>query len=374
MAITMINESELSVMNAQSMCDSVTDTISRMVEMGIPARAVPPFMMWGAPGVGKSQCVAQAAENIGRRTGKRVVMTDVRLILFSPVDLNGVPVPDIENKVAIWLRPSIFNMDPSDDVINILFLDEITAVPQSVQAAAYQLVLDRKVGEHHLPDNCVVIAAGNRVTDHAVSYRMSSALANRLCHMELECDASAWVKWAMNNGVDMSIVGYLSYSPGSLMANDFGDDKKAFPTPRSWAMADMFIKLYGSVEDAFPYIVGCVGREAASSLLNWVKVWHKLPDVSAIFNEGKADLPTRPDLLYALVSQMVEFARRETTTISQIRRSVAVGTRLPADYAMLLFRGYLLIRGKGSDDIRSELLKEPEFRKWLTKHERYLDV
>ena len=82
-------------------------------------------------------------------------------------------------------------MDSSDDVFNILFLDEISAAPPSVQSAAYQIVLDHKVGEHKLPKNCVVICAGNRVTDHSVAYKMPKALANRVLHYEITSDFTA---------------------------------------------------------------------------------------------------------------------------------------------------------------------------------------
>ena len=83
-------------------------------------------------------------------------------------------------------------MDESENVLNLLFLDEISAAPPSVQAAAYQITLDRMVGEHRLPENCIVIAAGNRVTDKSVVYNMPKALANRLCHFEVAVDAAAW--------------------------------------------------------------------------------------------------------------------------------------------------------------------------------------
>ena len=96
----------------------------------------------GAPGVGKSQSVKHIAAKIEEKT------------------------------LAVWLKPKIFQMNEEKDVVNILFLDEITAAPQSVQAVAYQITLDRTVGEHKLQGNCIVIAAGNRVTDKSVAFHM----------------------------------------------------------------------------------------------------------------------------------------------------------------------------------------------------------
>ena len=108
---------------------------------------------------------------------EEVNITDVRLLLFNPIDLRGIPVADQRRQFAVWLKPKIFKMNGTEDYVNILLLDEISAAPQSVQAAAYQITLDRKVGEHALPKNCIVIAAGNRVTDKSVAYQMPKALA-----------------------------------------------------------------------------------------------------------------------------------------------------------------------------------------------------
>lgn len=118
-------------------------------------------MLWGPPGVGKSQGVRQIAEHITEETGKSVAINDVHLLLFNPVDLRGIPTANADKTLAVWLKPKIFQMDESTDTVNILFLDEISAAPPSVQAAAYQITLDRSIGEHRLPDNCIVIAAGN---------------------------------------------------------------------------------------------------------------------------------------------------------------------------------------------------------------------
>ena len=171
-----------------------------VVKHGVSPKALPSVMLWGPPGVGKSQAVRQIARDIERETGKSVHVTDVRLLLFNPIDLRGIPTANADKTLAIWLRPQIFQMSDSSDVVNILFLDEISAAPQSVQAAAYQITLDRVVGEHKLPDNCIVIAAGNRVTDKSVAFKMPKALANRLLHIEVEGSFDSWFHWAVNAG------------------------------------------------------------------------------------------------------------------------------------------------------------------------------
>lgn len=191
-----------------------------VIENGTGLGALPSVMLWGAPGVGKSQGVRQMAATIEAVTGKHVHITDVRLLLFNPIDLRGIPTANEDRTLAVWLRPQIFDMDPSSEVVNILFLDEISAAPQSVQAAAYQITLDHTVGEHRLPDNCIVIAAGNRVTDKSVAYKMPKALANRLLHLEVSTDTESWRAWAVSHGINEKVIGFLSFKPDKLMAFD----------------------------------------------------------------------------------------------------------------------------------------------------------
>lgn len=143
-------------MDVGRITELLADSYSVLINNKKPIKIMPSVMLWGPPGVGKSQAVRQIAKEIEERTGKKSVVTDVRLLLFNPIDLRGIPTSNADKTLAIWLKPQIFQMDSSDDIVNILFLDEISAAPQSVQAAAYQITLDRVVGEHKLPDNCNV--------------------------------------------------------------------------------------------------------------------------------------------------------------------------------------------------------------------------
>ena len=231
-----IKLSNIPSLNIGKIVDTLSETYSTVINSGMPIRTVPSVMLWGAPGVGKSQAVRQIAKEIEENTGKSVFVTDVRLLLFNPIDLRGIPTANEDKTLAVWLKPQIFQMDESENVVNILFLDEISAAPQSVQAAAYQITLDRVVGEHRLPENCIVIAAGNRVTDKSVSFKMPKALANRLLHIEIEGSFNAWLDWAVINGVNEKVVGILSFRTDRLFGFDAKSDDLAFATPRSWEM------------------------------------------------------------------------------------------------------------------------------------------
>lgn len=223
-------------MTVGKMVNKLSHAYSTVINNGLPIKTMPSVMLWGPPGVGKSQAVRQIAKEIKNATKKEVHVTDVRLLLFNPIDLRGIPTSNADKTLAVWLKPQIFQMDPSENLVNILFLDEISAAPQSVQAAAYQITLDRIVGEHKLPDNCIVIAAGNRTTDKSVAFKMPKALANRLMHIEVEGSFKSWKEWAISSGINDKIIGFLSFRQNYLMGFDSGSDDLAFPTPRAWEM------------------------------------------------------------------------------------------------------------------------------------------
>lgn len=348
---------------------SVGEAIAKLAGMylsvigaGLCVDTVPSVMLWGAPGVGKSQGVRQIAEKIETATGKTVNVTDVRLLLFNPIDLRGIPTANEDRTLAVWLRPQIFDMDPSDDIINILFLDEISAAPQTVQAAAYQIALDRTVGEHKLPDNCIVIAAGNRVTDKSVAYKMPKALANRLMHLEVSTDIQSWRMWAVSHGINEKVTGFLSFKPDMLMKFDASTDDLAFPTPRAWEMVSSLLNNVNDDIDAmFTLIAGLIGSGAAAELCRWSRIYDKLPNIEGIFNGTESNVPKETDTLYALVSSMAKYASEHKEDLDAIARSIDYADQLPPDFSVVLMQDYLHIE----EDYRGRLMKMPSFLRWM---------
>ena len=270
MAQAEVKLSNMPSITVDALVRRIGDAYSAVIQNGLPVATMPSVMLWGPPGVGKSQAVRQIAHHIEGATGKRASVTDVRLLLFNPIDLRGIPTANEDKTLAVWLKPHIFQMDEGDDCINILFLDEITAAPQSVQAAAYQITLDRVVGEHRLPGNCIVIAAGNRVTDKSVAFKMPKALANRLMHFEVEGSFESWRKWAVQSGVNAKVLGFLSFRQDRFMGFDASTDDLAFATPRSWEMVSTLLNSLGcTVAEAYPLIGGLVGTGVAVELRTW---------------------------------------------------------------------------------------------------------
>ncbi|MBQ7523280.1 MAG: AAA family ATPase [Oscillospiraceae bacterium] len=347
-------------LSVSQMVELLSTAYSTLIQSNTPLRSFPSVMLWGPPGVGKSQGIRQIAAMIREQTGKTVCVTDVRLLLFNPVDLRGIPTANEDRTLAVWLRPKIFQMDNSEDVINILFLDEITAAPQSVQAAAYQITLDRTIGEHQLPENCIVIAAGNRVTDRSVAFHMPKALANRLCHIEIKGDSAAWHDWAIRVGIHPAVIGYLDYNASMLNGFVPAEDDIAFPTPRTWEMVSSILRnVSGNLGEVYPLIAGCVGVKTAASLQTWYEIYQHIPDVKEIFS-GMADRPPeRPELLYATVAAMADYARTERP-LTEFKNSISYACKLPIEFRFRLFSDYYKMR-----HIRAALHDDPIFSEWI---------
>jgi hypothetical protein len=335
----------------------------------IPLSRMAPVMLWGPPGLGKSQGVRQLADVVGEETQKKVEIRDVRLLLFNPVDLRGIPVANKDKTLAVWLRPKIFDMDASEDVVNFLFLDELSAAPPSVQAAAYQITLDRTVGEHKLPDNCIVIAAGNRVTDRSVAWQMPLALANRLCHIELSCDFQSWRRWAVSANIHSHVLGWLGRRPDQLMGFNAGSDALAFPTPRSWEKVSHLLNhISGDPESISPLLDGCLGSGAAAEFRAFCRGYGRLPLMEDVFAGRCRTVPDTPDNLHALTSSMLAYARPRKDDLVVMGHSIRYALLLPSDFSFALLRDYMALE-KG---YQGKLLSVPEFGEWLRRNERLL--
>ncbi len=344
------------------MVERLSNIYISMIGNGFPLCKAPSVMLWGSPGVGKSQGVRQMAEMIGKATKKKVNVTEVRLLLFNPIDLRGIPTFDEDRKLAVWLRPKIFDMDLSDDVVNVLFLDEISSAPQSVQAAAYQITLNRAVGEHQLPDNCIVIAAGNRVTDKSVAYKMPKALANRMMHFNIEVNFDSWKKWAIENKVNDKVIGFLSFKRHRLNCFETMNDDLAFPTPRSWELVS---DILNSVEDTQEHLIGIVsgliGFGTGMEFRKWLNIYSSLPNIEDIFSGKNAPIPKSTDSLYALSCAMVAYAREHKGDMKKISNSIAYARKLPPEYSVLTLKDYLYI----DEELKKKLMKDSEFVSWL---------
>ena len=349
-------------MTVGKMVNKLSLAYSTVINNGLPVKTMPSVMLWGPPGIGKSQAVRKIAKEIKNATKKEVHITDVRLLLFNPIDLRGIPTSNSDKTLAVWLKPQIFQMDPSENLINILFLDEISAAPQSVQAAAYQITLDRVVGEHKLPENCIVVAAGNRTTDKSVAFKMPKALANRLMHIEVEGSFKSWKEWAILSGINDKVIGFLSFRQNYLMGFDSGNDDLAFPTPRAWEMVSNLLNgICDDIDDMYSLIAGIIGSGVAVEFRTWAKVYKDLPSIEDIFDGKMPQMPQNTDAMYALTASMTCYARAHKDNIGRIANSICYAEKMPPDFSTVLLKDYMYIE----KDFKQTLMTIPEFCKWL---------
>jgi len=192
-----------------------------------------------------------------------------------------------------------------------LFLDEITSAPPSVSAAAYQLILDRRLGEYQVPDGWAIFAAGNRQGDRGVTYTMPAPLANRFSHFEVESHLDDWVSWAYANGIDERVIGFLRFRPELLFNFDPSHNPVAFPSPRSWEFAHRALQKFGENSSLMVNTLqACVGPAAGIELAAFVNNLDKLPDLDAILRGEEVPTPDEIDLQYAVASALVGRALR----------------------------------------------------------------
>lgn len=255
-----------------------------------------PTFLWGAPGIGKSSIIKQIAYDMD------IECIDLRLSLMDPTDLKGIPFYDKEQHQALWAPPSFLPREGR----GILFLDELNSAAPAVQASAYQLILDRKVGEYTLPDGWAIVAAGNREGDRGVVYRLPSPLANRFVHIEMEVSVEDWREWAIARKIDARIVAYIGFKNEALFTFDPTKNERSFATPRSWEA------VHNILQSTLPYsllleaIAGAVGKENGVDFLGFCKVMSLLPDIEAILRgECSEEYPTDISALYALSCALV---------------------------------------------------------------------
>ncbi len=262
-----------------------------------------PVMLWGAPGIGKSQLITQ----VGIKHNAPVI--DIRLSQMEPSDLRGIPFR--VGDMVEWAIPALLPDVERHGNSGILFLDEITSAPPSVSAAAYQLILDRRLGEYKVPDGWAIIAAGNRQGDRGVTYTMPAPLANRFSHFELEVHLDDWVAWAYKNAIDEKVIAFLRFRPELLFDFDPAHNPVAFPSPRSWEFAHRALQKFSDYPDLLlGALQACVGPAAGIELNAFVINLDNMPDLDAILRGEAVSIPDEIDLQYAIAAALVGRAIR----------------------------------------------------------------
>jgi DNA polymerase III delta prime subunit len=333
-----------------------------------PERAtqLPPLMLWGPPGSGKSTVIRElcAEEGIG--------FIDVRLAQREPVDMRGLPVP--KEDAVHWLPAAEWPRDP--DSRGIILFDELTAADRALQVAAYEFILDRRLGDlYEVPAGWYVCAAGNRMSDRAAAVSMSSALANRFCHLELEPELEGWVRWATGAGVHPSVIAFLRFRPECFFDMS-GALEQGWPSPRTWERVSLELQSAeqaGLDEELLELLVrGLVGAGPATEFRAFRGWAEDLPDAAAMLRgDTPVHIPQRADQRYALCAAVVHALWQGPDAGSEalLAGFFRVCAELSSDFAAMAMIDALTGPSDAASHERSQrIFAHPGFADWSARH------
>jgi hypothetical protein len=265
-----------------------------------------PVMVEGPPGVGKSEMIAQVADEAG------IGFIDVRLGQMDPVDLRGLPAINKAREGMLsttWARPDFLPTVERDGEEGIILFDELSDCGKMMQSAAYQPILNGRVGPHIIPKGWYRCGAGNRQKDKAGAQPMSSALANRFAWVEVEADVECFREYGHKIGMHYLVLGFIKHRPALLHDMKSDGALRAFPSPRSWHKASLVCDAPADIR--MKLVRGCVGEGAAGEFEAFLRAID-LPDIEEIIADPRrCRIPEQPAHKYALASMLAQYAKRD---------------------------------------------------------------
>lgn len=325
-----------------------TITQSQLVDFLLNVAIIRPVFIWGAPGIGKSALVEHFSHLVG--------LDCVSLLgsQLAPEDLIGVP--QIVDGVSRFCPPSMIARDEP----YCLFLDELNACSHDVQKAFYSLIHERRIGEYHLPDGSIIIGAGNRAQDNAIVKPMSSALLNRMVHVQLKASHRDWLSWAYDNEIHDWVIDYIKVRPDHLWSQP-PKHEAPFSTPRSWHMlSDTLYQFGDTITDDWVETLayGLLSPNHAQQFKAFVRQTRSDYRINDIL-KGDAHWPNKPeerDILYFLAQSFRAHLVRELpenkrkATASQKDLAYAAKAQLTQLARISLEMAQMVVSGEGTDD------------------------
>jgi len=356
-----------------------------------------PLYIWGATGIGKSETVDKKAEELARKHGRIYVrwnkltkeekhkvadnpekyffLMDIRLSQLDPSDLRGLPSLNgkdtCEWKIPFWLLVATLK-----NAMGIIFFDEINLAPPSIQAGAYQLILDREMGEVALAEGVGLIAAGNRIEDKANVYDLPRPLQNRFCHATLkiphitqECK-NDWGEWALEKGIDMRIVSFLIQRPTLLNPKIKADsNERAFPTPRSWGKyCNKLISGVKDLKQVYQYACVSVGVGAASEFESFLRLQKNINLNEILARPEKAANIKEMDLKYSLLGMVAEWYAMNNKK-ENLEKVLQIANVIQPEFAILLLR---FAKNKHPSSFKKYVTTLKSWKPISKKYQKYL--
>lgn len=340
--------------------------ISQIYSHQIDSGKYTPLFIHGPPGVGKTSIVNQSAEKLD------IKHIDIIASQMDPVDVRGLPKLGAGD-VTEWTIPSYLPREKNSK--GILFFDEISNSPPSVQNALLKLILDRKVENYEIPKGWIIVAAGNRASDKAHVHRLSSALSSRFIHVDLMPEIEDWSKWAANSDVHPTVVGFLNFKkgePGILVSEKF--EERAFPCPRTWEYASNLIKAGFKDKVLHTLLEGTVGQGAAIELVAYMKTVLKVSAEEVLANPLKAYIPESADQMWALVSALVPHAKTERHVPALLEYALRLANNDKEEFSLIFVRRMLQIDGTNRKFVMAKSKKDGDiWQKFIKKFGPILD-
>ena len=295
----------------------------------------------GAPGVGKSQIIRR----IGKKYGFKVI--DIRLAQMSEVEIGGLIYPNESRTKTVWLAPDILPNEERDGKNTILLLDEITSCTKRVQVAAYQLILDRRIGQYTLPEGTFVVALGNREDDDGVYIHLAGPLADRFEIHYIESDFESWkYDFAIPHGIHPFVIDFLTFKPAALHTQDPESGEMVFATPRSWERVSDILNIDDdlSKEVVRNKIIGNVGTVEGSQFVEYCRQNHQTESLQKML-DGSGKYPRDAEELALLTDRLtghVSFLKNQEPDKltgeqeAEVRRVILALIRMPrAEYGLM---------------------------------------
>lgn len=335
------------------------------------ASKIPPLFIWGGAGVGKSSIIKSVADDLG------IDFIDFRLSQREPVDMRGLPVPNKDNHTVEWYVTSDFPVDKNSK--GIILFDELPTADVSLQVAAFEIILDRRLGKlYTLPNGWYVIAAGNRTTDHAGAKTILSPLANRFLHLEVNPNTEDWTRWGQHHDIHPAVIGFITYRNEYLFHMEGENLERGWPSPRSWERVSHILNLYsnlGSDSTVLRKLVyGLVGNRAGVEFMEFYKITKQYDNVLDYMLDPnkKINIPERADVKYAFVSSMNYLLWRGTNDEDEQNRIdgfYRICMELPADFAALAMISAMSGNSNEMESYCAEkLFHHQRYKEWAKKY------
>lgn len=347
-----------------------------------------PLFIWGSTGIGKSESVRKVFKEIAKGNNRKfaewtdfsekekeeflngndklkeyLILVDERIALKDSTDNKGIP--RLNADYLKWIKTLIMNLATKEDAMIVFFKDEMNLAPPMVQAAEYQIILDRALDDLSFAENVYVLAAGNTASDQACIFEMSAPLKNRFIHATLRTpSAEEWIEdWAFNNQINEMIIAFLKFKPSYIFKFDEKMKDNSFPTPRMWKITSDLIAGVKNLEEVELLVKSSVGLAASIEFMAFLRLSKKIDIDEIIKNPKKVEEITAVDMKYSLMGGLVEKFRYKKDLLGDI---VDICLYLqPAEFSIFLLR---LLKSANTDYFLKNMSKT---KAWPTINKSY---